>query len=61
MKSYCLNRLFHPRSGRCFDAAVGHGFFNQHGFLTRSLMAMRHDGAVPTALAMISQLPAHDR
>jgi DhnA family fructose-bisphosphate aldolase class Ia len=26
MKQYRLNRLFHPRSGRCFDVAVDHGF-----------------------------------
>ena len=33
MKSYRLNRLFNPKSGRCFDVAVDHGFFNQPGFL----------------------------
>ena len=33
MKSYRLNRLFHRDSGRCFDVAVDHGFFNQPGFL----------------------------
>jgi class I fructose-bisphosphate aldolase len=33
MKSYRLNRLFHPRSNRCFDVAVDHGFFNERGFL----------------------------
>jgi class I fructose-bisphosphate aldolase len=33
MKSYRLNRLFNARSGRCFDVAVDHGFFNQPGFL----------------------------
>jgi len=33
MKSFRLNRLFNPRSGRCFDVAVDHGFFNQPGFL----------------------------
>lgn len=33
MKSYRLNRLFHARSGRCFDVAIDHGFFNQTGFL----------------------------
>src|SRR5919109_1349399 len=25
MKTYRLNRLFHPVSGRCFDVAVDHG------------------------------------
>jgi DhnA family fructose-bisphosphate aldolase class Ia len=34
MKSYRLNRLFNPRSQRCFDVAIDHGFFNQPGFLT---------------------------
>ncbi|HEY3237125.1 MAG TPA: hypothetical protein VGJ84_20565 [Polyangiaceae bacterium] len=33
MKSYRLNRLFHPRSKRCFDVAVDHGFFNELSFL----------------------------
>jgi DhnA family fructose-bisphosphate aldolase class Ia len=34
MGQYRLNRLFHPRSGRCFDVAVDHGFFNERSFLT---------------------------
>lgn len=33
MKQYRLNRLFHARSGRCFDVAIDHGFFNERGFL----------------------------
>jgi len=33
MKQYRLNRLFNTKSGRCFDVAVDHGFFNQPGFL----------------------------
>jgi DhnA family fructose-bisphosphate aldolase class Ia len=33
VKEYRLNRLFNPRSKRCFDVAVDHGFFNEHGFL----------------------------
>lgn len=33
MKTYRLNRLFNSQSGRCFDVAVDHGFFNQPGFL----------------------------
>lgn len=33
MNSFRLNRLFHPRSHRCFDVAVDHGFFNEHAFL----------------------------
>lgn len=34
MKQFRLNRLFHPKSGRCFDVAVDHGFFGERGFLT---------------------------
>jgi len=34
MKQYRLNRLFHPRSGRCFDVAVDHGFPGEAGMLT---------------------------
>lgn len=33
MKSARLNRLFNPKSNRCFDVAIDHGFFNEHGFL----------------------------
>jgi len=33
MKQFRLNRLFNAKSGRCFDVAVDHGFFNQPGFL----------------------------
>ncbi|RYD74987.1 MAG: aldolase, partial [Verrucomicrobiaceae bacterium] len=33
MKESRLNRLFHPRSHRCFDVAVDHGFFNERSFL----------------------------
>jgi fructose-bisphosphate aldolase, class I len=33
VKSYRLNRLFNPKSGRCFDVAVDHGFFNELAFL----------------------------
>ncbi|HEX2100476.1 MAG TPA: hypothetical protein VHF69_07425 [Candidatus Synoicihabitans sp.] len=28
-----LHRLFNPRSGRCFDVALDHGFFNEPSFL----------------------------
>jgi fructose-bisphosphate aldolase, class I len=31
---YRLNRLFHPRSGRCLDVAIDHGFFGEPSFLT---------------------------
>jgi len=33
MKKARLNRLFNPISGRCFDVAVDHGFFNEPAFL----------------------------
>jgi DhnA family fructose-bisphosphate aldolase class Ia len=33
MKSYRLNRLFHPVSKKCFDVAIDHGFFNEYSFL----------------------------
>ncbi|MBI2497230.1 MAG: aldolase [Opitutae bacterium] len=33
MTPYRLKRLFHPRSQRCFDVAIDHGFFNEHAFL----------------------------
>ncbi len=33
MIDYRLKRLFNAKSGRCFDVAVDHGFFNQPGFL----------------------------
>ncbi len=31
--AFRLKRLFHPRSGRCFDVAIDHGFFNEPTFL----------------------------
>ena len=34
MKSYKLNRLFNKESGKCFDVAVDHGFFNELSFLS---------------------------
>jgi DhnA family fructose-bisphosphate aldolase class Ia len=33
MKAARLNRLFNPKTGRCFDVAVDHGFFNEGSFL----------------------------
>jgi DhnA family fructose-bisphosphate aldolase class Ia len=33
MKTARLNRLFNPQTGRCFDVAVDHGFFNEPSFL----------------------------
>jgi DhnA family fructose-bisphosphate aldolase class Ia len=34
MKIARLNRLFNPRTRRCFDVALDHGFFNESSFLT---------------------------
>ena len=34
MKQYRLNRLFNPRSGRCFDVPVDHGMPGEPNFLT---------------------------
>jgi DhnA family fructose-bisphosphate aldolase class Ia len=34
MKSARLNRLFNPKSDRCFDVAIDHGFFNEYAFLS---------------------------
>lgn len=33
MKTARLNRLFNPRTRRCFDVALDHGFFNEPSFL----------------------------
>jgi DhnA family fructose-bisphosphate aldolase class Ia len=33
MKTARLNRLFNPRTGRCFDVALDHGFFIEGAFL----------------------------
>lgn len=33
MTAFRLNRLFHRDSGRCFDVAIDHGFFNEPSFL----------------------------
>jgi DhnA family fructose-bisphosphate aldolase class Ia len=33
MKSARLHRLFNPGTGRCFDVAIDHGFFNEAPFL----------------------------
>jgi DhnA family fructose-bisphosphate aldolase class Ia len=33
MKAARLNRLFNPKTRRCFDVAIDHGFFNEPSFL----------------------------
>ncbi|HEY1765043.1 MAG TPA: hypothetical protein VGF85_08975 [Opitutaceae bacterium] len=34
MKLARFNRLFNPKTQRCFDVAVDHGFFNENAFLS---------------------------
>jgi len=34
MKTARLNRLFNPKTRRCFDVAIDHGFFNEASFLS---------------------------
>jgi len=34
MKTARLNRLFNPKTRRCFDVAIDHGFFNEPSFLS---------------------------
>src|SRR5580692_6904084 len=34
MKTARLHRLFNPRTGRCFDVAIDHGFFGEGPFLS---------------------------
>jgi DhnA family fructose-bisphosphate aldolase class Ia len=34
MKTARLNRLFNPRTGRCLDVAIDHGFFGEGTFLS---------------------------
>lgn len=36
MKVFRLNRLFHPKSRRCFEVALGHAFYNERGFFSGS-------------------------
>jgi DhnA family fructose-bisphosphate aldolase class Ia len=63
MKSFRLNRLFNAKSGRCFDVAVDHGFFNQPGFLTgiedmRSVVKTLVDAA-PDAIQLTLGMARH--
>ncbi len=51
IKQYRLNRLFHSTSGRCFDVAMDHGFFN-----VRSAFAGLEDMATAVA-AIIEAAP----
>ena len=63
MISYRLNRLFNAQSGRCFDVAVDHGFFNQPGFLhgiedMRSVIQTLVDAA-PDAIQLTVGMARH--
>ncbi len=63
MISYRLNRLFNAKSGRCFDVAVDHGFFNQPGFLQgiedmRSVVATLVEAA-PDAIQLTVGMARH--
>ena len=62
MKTARFNRLFNPRTRRCFDVAVDHGFFNEKMFLAgienlpRAIEAVV--GAAPDAIQLtIGQAP----
>ena len=62
MKSFRLNRLFNARSGRCFDVALDHGFFNERTFLPgiENLQAAVHTlvEAAPDAIQLtVGQAP----
>ena len=48
MKTARLNRLFHGMSGRCFDVAIDHGFFNEYAFLAG---IENLEGAIATLVA----------
>jgi DhnA family fructose-bisphosphate aldolase class Ia len=48
MKTARLNRLFHPKSRRCFDVAIDHGFFNEYAFLAG---IENLEGAIATLVA----------
>lgn len=56
MKTARLNRLFNPKTHRCFDVAVDHGFFNEASFLTgienMSKVVETLVGAAPDAIQL---------
>jgi class I fructose-bisphosphate aldolase len=63
MVAYRLNRLFNAVSGRCFDVAVDHGFFNQPGFLQgiedmRRVIEVLVDAA-PDAIQLTTGMARH--
>jgi len=72
MKTFRLNRLFNAKSGRCFDVAVDHGFFNERGFLSgienldqcvRTLVAAAPDAIQLTIgqAALLQSIPGREK
>ncbi len=72
MKQFRINRLFNAKSGRCFDVAVDHGFFNEGAFLSgiedmeRAVAALIE--AAPDAIqltvgqaALLQNVPGRDK
>lgn len=72
MKQFRINRLFNAKSGRCFDVAVDHGFFNEGAFLSgiedmeRAVAALVE--AAPDAIqltvgqaALLQNVPGRDK
>lgn len=62
MKNFRLKRLFNPKSGRCFDVAIDHGFFNEFSFLSgiediESAIATLVDAAPDAIQLTIGQAP----
>lgn len=63
MKTARLSRLFNPRTGRCFDVALDHGFFNEPAFLAgiedlpRAVAALVE--AAPDAIQLTSGQATH--
>ena len=51
------HRLFNPASGRCFDVALDHGFFNERTFLAWSRTSL---ALVVTGIAATQLLPKFD-
>ena len=66
MEPYRLNRLFDPRSGRCLDVAVDHGFFGEAAFLRgiedmASVVATLADAGPDAIQLTIGQAPLLQR
>lgn len=72
MKQYRLNRLFNPKSGKCFDVAIDHGFFNEYDFLqgisdmkcaVRTIVEAAPDAVqlTPGQLRLLQQIPGKQK